>query len=482
MKSPILAILLSLSPSFAALIGGVDFGDSRAEVTKKLADSSDMTAIEGAPQASKLQRSHQMTQRVAHQDWVVSFEFANNGKKLIAIHVDGQEGIPSDMFNAEVKSFYLYVTNAVKDAYGVDTDRSENTPRYHLAPELHQGERYPMHIYDFNGLRLMMTLRLDLNTKLVYVGYTLLPAAEDSALGSTELPNNKGDASEWIDIPTWESLKYAEEFLYKNGLKERPKPVEKVKESEGGDSGEGGDANEGTEEPQDVVPDYFKKIDPTLPESEQSLLKGLILDNRGELEKAAIFFAEAARQDAGNGRAFYQLALCFELGQGLPQDIDRAASAYLKAAQLGYAPALVRFGAEYKTAIEELGLTADEAKAILDTAHQLAAANSVWGRYNLAVFYRYGYGLRKDVAKARSLFASLAQQGDPHAMKELEDCPKVAAAAAPIEAAESSDEPSDESEVADTTEEGESAEPAETEEVTQEVSEDVTELPAPEPA
>ncbi len=435
MKSPFLALLLSLSPSFAALIGGVDFGDTRAEVTKKLAESSDMSAIDDAPQASKLQRSHQMIDRVAHQDWVVSFEFANNGKKLIAIHVDGEEGIPVDMFDAEVKSFYLYVTNAVKDAYGIDPDGSENTPRYHLASELHQGKRYPMHIYDFNGLRLMMTLRMDLNTKLVYVGYTLLPAPEDTAMGSTELPNNKGDASDWMDIPTWESLKYAEEFLYKNGLKERPKPVEKVEkveESEG--SNEGGTQPE--EKPKDLVPDYFKKIDPTLPDSEKALLKGLILDERGELEQAALFFAEAARQDDGNGRAFYQLALCFELGQGLPQDIDRAASAYLKAAQLGYAPALVRFGAEYKIAIEELGLTADEAKAILDTAHQLAADNSVWGRFNLAMFYRYGYGLRKDVAKARALFSPLAQQGDPSAIKELENCPKAPAVAEGVAPAE----------------------------------------------
>ncbi len=421
-------MLLSLSPSFAALIGGVDFGDSRAEVTKKLADSSDLTAIADAPQASKLESSHRMTARVAHQDWVVSFDFANNGKKLVAIHVDGQEGIPVDMFDAEVKSFYLYVTNAVKKAYGINADTSENTPKYHAAPELHQGERYPMHIYDFNGLRLVMTLRMDLDTKLVYVGYTLLPAPEETALGSTELPNNNGDAADWKDIPNWDSLKYAEEFLYKNGLKERPKPVEIVEGGKG--------TGEEVAKPEVKTPDHFKSIDSTLPSSEQALLKGLIMDNMGELDDAAIYFAQAAREDSGNGRAFYQLAICFELGQGLPQDIDKSANAYLKAAQLGYAPALVRFGGEYKTAIEEIGLSAEEAKAILDNAHQLAAANSVWGRYNLAMLYRYGYGLRKDVEKARALFSSLAQQGDHEAIKELEKCPEAPAAPKPAEVTE----------------------------------------------
>ncbi len=408
MKSPLLALILSLSPSYAALIGGVDFGDSRAEVTKKLENATELQPIADAPQGKQLQRSHQMTGRVAHQDWVVSFEFDRSGKELLAIHVDGMEAIPFEQFDEALKSFYLYVTEAVKKAYGINTDRSENTPSFKPSPELHEGKRFPIHIYDFNGVRLMMTLRMDLDTKQVYVGYSLYPAAEESALGSTELPNNDGDASDWVDIPTWESLKFAEEFLYKNGLKERPKPKQ--------------EGAEGSEPSEEKVPDHFDKIDTSLPSSEQALLKGLIVQELGKYQEAASFYAQAAREDTGNGRAFYQLAICFETGAGVEQDIDKSANAYLKAAQLGYAPALVRFGPEFKVALEELGMTPEEGAAILDKAHELAAANSVWGRYNLATFYRYGYGLRKDVDKARALFASLAQQGDKEAEVEHKNC------------------------------------------------------------
>ncbi len=386
------------------MIGDIDFGDTRPVVERKLPDTSELRAVENAAQVKKLAGSHTMTARTGHQDWLVSFEF--KGNKLAAIYVDGMEGIPLAQFDGALKSFYLYITNAVKNSFGISADKSENTPAYSRSESVMQGKRAPMHIYRVGDMHITMTLRLNLKTNLVYVGYSLTPAPEGTALGTFELPNNKGSEAEWKDIPTWDSLKEANEFLYRNGLKERPKPVEKKPVVE-----------------KKPIVDPYASIDTTLSDSDQALLKGVLQMGKVDQKTAAAFFAQVVRDDQENGRAFYQLAICFELGAGVPQDIERAADAYLKAAQLGYAPALVRYGSEFKIALKELGLTPEDGKAILDKAHQLAAENSVWGRYNLATFYRHGYGLRKDVAKARALYESLAKQGDEEAKKQLELCP-----------------------------------------------------------
>ncbi len=406
-KALLATLLFSLPTAWAGVIGDINFGDTRAAVTRKLPNLGELKAVDDAEQVKKLVGSHRMVERVAHQDWLVSFQFARSGGKLVAIHVDGMEGIPLAQFDGPLKSFYLYVTNAVKDAYSITEPRSENTPSYSKSPDFTQGKRAAMHIYDIHGTRVTMTLRLNLKTNLVYVGYTLTPVPDGTALGSTELPNNKGSEEEWKDIPNWDSLKEALEFLYKNGLKERPKPkpVEPVPA------------------PEPKPEDHFAGIDSSLSSSDQALLKGIVLMGKDQPKEAAQFFAQAAREDTENGRAFYQLAICFELGTGVEQDIEKSAAAYMKAAQLGYAPALVRYAPEYKTALSELELTPEEGKAILDKAHQLAGANSVWGRYNLATLYRYGYGVRKDVEKARSLYRSLADQGDEEAKEQLKKCP-----------------------------------------------------------
>ncbi len=423
MKHLLLSSILCLTPLWASVVGDIEFSDSLSDVKKKLNDIPSLVPIAGAAGASKLQRSHKTTERLAYQDWTVSFNFDTRGKELLSVYYEGSEPFTLDQFQGPLKSYYLYVVDAVKSKYFLE-DRSLNTPNFTPNEEVYTGKIYPVHSYASGDREITITLRYDKKADSIYVGYMITPAQvedmEMTAMGSTRgsYTNDGADAAIWRDIPKWEGMKEAEEFLIRNGLKEAPKPVD-IAAGEGTDTGKPAEPAK-PEVLVDPALGELSALDKNLSESDASLLKGTVHRKHSQGKQAFNAFIAAASANNGDARAFFNLAECYESGIGTEQDIDKSANAYLMAAQLGYAPALVRYGYEFKTALNELGYSEDEGKEILDLLHTEAAAGRVWARYNLALMYRYGYGLRKDVEKGRSLMSQLAKQGDPAAIKLIE--------------------------------------------------------------
>lgn len=458
----LLLCCLSLSPLMAAPFDGIDWDKSRNDILRQLPKSSDFELNSAAKSATdKLTGACTLNEEIAYQKWTMNFHFNKKGTALENIVLIGAEGFDSELWDNQVlKSYYLFVTNALKDKYGLG-DRSVNTPHYDpLSKVIQSGEFYPMHSYKTDGLIVTVGMHYNKKTKQIHAAFMLEKGAADSALGESgsSNPNVLGDPSEWANITNWESQKDAEEFLTRVGLikpKPAPAPV-----ADGGDGGDGGatiiftigDDNtsaddtpahdeevtiadgEGfggdtTPSDADTTPDTtpaaapmaeaLAMIDTSLPADEQALLKAFIaIDADQANDETVQTLNNAARK--GNARALYQLALSTDTGKGLTQDSAKAEKLYLAAAQAGYALALVRFDGEHEAALASIGFGPEEAQGIIATIQEEAQGSSVSARLNLAVMYRYGFGVRKDVSKARAMLEQLKSQGDIDAAKLLE--------------------------------------------------------------
>ena len=91
----------------------------------------------------------------------------------------------------------------------------------------------------------------------------------------------------------------------------------------------------------------------------------------------------------------YNLALLFDKGLGLEQDPSTATQHYVKAANLGYAPAMFNLGV----------LMAKQDNYASAAKWWLRASNSNLpeAQYNLAKLYFDGLGVEKDLYKAKIL-------------------------------------------------------------------------------
>ncbi len=136
----------------------------------------------------------------------------------------------------------------------------------------------------------------------------------------------------------------------------------------------------------------------------------------GEEWLASVALARAA-ESAGKGEAdmVYHLALCYEEGKFAPQDYQRAAELYQKAAAMGHAPSQVALGGCYDAG---RGVPCNSVKAA--SFYKLAAEQgNADGQYYLALCHYYGFGLARDHAEAKRLFSLAANQGHAEARKRL---------------------------------------------------------------
>ena len=101
------------------------------------------------------------------------------------------------------------------------------------------------------------------------------------------------------------------------------------------------------------------------------------------------------------------------------EDKKKAEEMHRKAGAAGYAPSASRFGAAWPDAARVLGLTAAEAREQSRTRRRAAAEGYASEQYNLGVMYQTGFGLPKDMAKAREWFQKAADQGDVQAKSIL---------------------------------------------------------------
>ena len=136
--------------------------------------------------------------------------------------------------------------------------------------------------------------------------------------------------------------------------------------------------------------------------------------NQKEYDKAVRIFQALA--DKGEVEAQYNLALCYDKGQGVPQDHSKAAYWYQKAADQGFAFAQYILALCYD---KGQGVPQDDSKA--DNWYQKAADQNLPGaQLNLALCYDKGHGVPQDYSKAVYWYEKAAAQNYDLAKKNLD--------------------------------------------------------------
>ncbi|ELU12527.1 hypothetical protein CAPTEDRAFT_96009 [Capitella teleta] len=118
----------------------------------------------------------------------------------------------------------------------------------------------------------------------------------------------------------------------------------------------------------------------------------------------------------GYAKASYNLAICYETGKGVPQDMSQAAKLYHIAASQGCSKSLYNLSLMY---MDGCGVTRDEnkAKQLLEKA---AASGLKQAQTELGVIYTEHK--HRDMQKAASLFSWAAKQQDSAAQYYLGIC------------------------------------------------------------
>jgi TPR repeat protein len=127
--------------------------------------------------------------------------------------------------------------------------------------------------------------------------------------------------------------------------------------------------------------------------------------------------AEPKLADQGDAAAQYNLGVQYEDGQGVPQDLGKAAELYQKAANQGHAAAQYNLALLYahgEGVPQDLGKAAELYQKAANQGH--AAAQN-----NLGLLYEHGEGVPKDLGKAVELYQKAADQGNTVAKNHLAD-------------------------------------------------------------
>ncbi len=474
-SSLLIALSLSALPAAANLLGDIKADEDKRSVAKAAKSCADL-------RPGDKKGDYLLAEDLAGQKWELSFNYSKK-RRLESLLFEGDQSFPQEGYEDLVKAFYLYCEEAICKHFGVAGATPLNTPAWDLGRGVKSGEFAPMHAYAVRN-EVMLTIGVVRRKDRSYaVAFRLSPYAQ-TAMGSTGADNTHGRAEEWQRIPLLDSYPAGKQFLADRGLLPKPPAVDDTgTSSEGGEIGDstpdtsladnGGSESQpdadgaGDREPgpdgggavaqsgtdadgnvgaggQGASPaavaqggagsagsggvDAAGAAVPSIPEDadlspeEHRLLSSLnYLKAGSRLEFAAAQLRSLA--DAGDLRACYALALCYEQGKGVPKDGDEAVKLLYRAAAGGYALAMVRYGEEYGKACEALRLDEAQSRALADKAAADAdEIATVSLRYNYAVMLRYGYGTRKDVALARELLRELADLGDSEAAELLKNC------------------------------------------------------------
>ena len=162
-----------------------------------------------------------------------------------------------------------------------------------------------------------------------------------------------------------------------------------------------------------AIPDF-----PGLKEAELHISDAVRAMGSKKYEDAFECFQQAA--ELGSPRGYWGMAFLYDLGKyGVKRDKKKADEMHRKAGAAGYAPSASKFGATWPDAARALGLSAAEAREQSRIRHRAAAEGYASEQYNLGVMYQTGFGLPKDMAKAREWFQKAADQDDVQAKSIL---------------------------------------------------------------
>ncbi|XP_038055222.1 DAP3-binding cell death enhancer 1-like [Patiria miniata] len=182
----------------------------------------------------------------------------------------------------------------------------------------------------------------------------------------------------------------------------------------------------------------------------------------GRLEEAVSHFAEGCK--VGFSKATFNLAVCYEQGKGVAQDLEKAADLYKKATAQGHPLANFNLGVFHMTgkgglpqdtslALELIGSAAaagvtqanrylgihflenkdnrDEEKAA--TCLQKAVEKQdTDAQYYLGLCYEHGWGVATNGAKAVSLYHKAALKDHPEALYSLAKCHELGIGGLPV--------------------------------------------------
>lgn len=437
------AFIFGAQQTSAGLLGDIEAYSSKRDATKAAQSCSELTAAEKKGE-------YRLSAEPAGQQWEMSFVY-NKSRKLEALLFVGDQAMPASGYDDLLKSFYLFTEKALRSHFGVASTKPINTPAWSAGREVKPGTFAPMHAYPVNGTSLLTVGVIRNRDKSYSMAFRLSPY-QQTALGNTGADNTGGSADEWKRIPNLDTYPEGKRFLADRNLLPKPDPqTDDAAGSEGStpppdtavaDAGNGttpatgaapdkGSSETATGDPgsnSNPQPTQPKPLVDQLPEDadlapeERVLLLSL---NHLRADNQADIAASNLRKlaDAGDLRACYALASCYEQGKGVAQDKNEAARLLYKAASGGYALAMVRYGEEYNSACAALNLDEASGKRLAEqVAIDADEVASVSTRFNYAVMLRYGYGTRKDVELARLLLEELAALGDHDAAQLLKDC------------------------------------------------------------
>ncbi len=146
---------------------------------------------------------------------------------------------------------------------------------------------------------------------------------------------------------------------------------------------------------------------------------GLKYYQANNFSKATYWWLKAAQQ--GVVAAQYNLAMCYDNGQGVTRDYYEANKWYRKAAENGYSEAQVTLGARYMSG---KGITRDPAQAV-KWLTKAAEQGNADGQYNLALCYGRGDGVAKNEVLANYWLKKAADQGHAEAKRMMGGSSKI---------------------------------------------------------
>ncbi len=406
---PLLPALTLCLPAFAAMPAGLSLGEKEKDVLQKVFASEDFTPLNDRAKR-KLEGNYSLHGKVGGQQWLAHFIFDRRSKQLTQLLFIGETAMQPNQYNRLLKSFYVFTTDYLRAHFQLQDPL--NTPEFGQAGSLKTETMFPLHAYPGEGIMLTTGLWKDKNGG-IHICFTVQPSS-NSAMGQTYTSNTSGKPADWMDIPAFASTDEGKDFLKATGLAGAPSPLPPAPEEEEPEEEE--DSLLAEEESHDDTPSPLATASEDLPLVEQDVLNALIIFDRGTNIKDGLAKLINAAQ-AGNARALYELGCGYDQGRhGLSLNKENAEAAFRKSAMGGFALALVRYGAEFPVALGELGFKAIDGNNMVKTA-EAAGASSPSQRFNYAIMLRYGYGVRKDVAKACELMRQLATEGDPIAAK-----------------------------------------------------------------
>lgn len=157
---------------------------------------------------------------------------------------------------------------------------------------------------------------------------------------------------------------------------------------------------------------------PGLKEAELHISDAVRSMGTKKYEDAFECFQQAA--ELGCPRGYWGMAFLHDLGKyGVKRDKKKADEMHRKAAASAYAASAMKFGATWPDAARSLGLSAEEAREQIHVRQRAAAEGYASEQYNLGVMYQNGFGLPKDMNKARAWFQKAADQDDVQAKSIL---------------------------------------------------------------